>query len=89
MERLTITLPVEQRAFIKTQIASGQYATESEVVRDLIRQRQREEARDWLTQELLKGLEGDEVELTPDEMARIWEKARAEASKRRGDARCA
>ena len=32
MERLTITLPAEQRAFVKAQIASGQYATESEVV---------------------------------------------------------
>ncbi|MFI4862517.1 MAG: type II toxin-antitoxin system ParD family antitoxin [Phycisphaerales bacterium JB063] len=89
MERLTITLPAEQRAFVKAQITSGQYATESEVVRDLIRQRQREQAREWLTQELLKGLEGDEVELTPDEMSRIWEKARAEAARRRGDARCA
>ncbi|XAM00694.1 type II toxin-antitoxin system ParD family antitoxin [Phycisphaeraceae bacterium D3-23] len=89
MERLTITLPAEQRAFVKQQIASGQYATESEVVRDLIRQRQRDQAREWLTQELLKGLEGEEVELTPDEMARIWEKARTEAARRRGDARCA
>jgi len=89
MERLTITLPAEQRAFVKAQIASGQYATESEVVRDLIRQRQKESARELLTAELLKGLEGDAVELTPDEMANIWSKARALVKERQENSRCA
>ena len=88
MERLTITLPAEQRAFMKAQIASGQYATESEVVRDLIRHRQREQSREWLTAELLKGLEGETVELTSDEMANIWRKARALAKEQRERVRC-
>jgi len=82
MERLTITLPQAQRAFVKQEIASGQYASESEVVRDMIRQRQRERAREQLAVELLKGLEGEDVELTPTQMADIWTEARRLARER-------
>lgn len=77
MERLTITLPAEQRAFVKAQIASGQYASESEVVRDLIRVRQREEARERIDQCLLKVLDEPRTEVTKEDMTSIWNEARA------------
>jgi len=76
MTRLTISLPEEQRAYLKSEVASGQYASESEVLRDMIRDRQRRHAREALTAKLLEGLKGESVDLTPDEMADIWKEAR-------------
>lgn len=76
MERLTISLPGEQRHFLKQAVASGRYASESEVLRDMIRERQRREARESLTAALLEGLEGEDVDLTEDELASIWTEAR-------------
>lgn len=40
----SISLPEEQDSFIKDQVASGQYSTASEVVRDAIRLLQEKEA---------------------------------------------
>jgi len=76
MERLTITLPAEQRAFVKAQIASGQYATESEVVRDLIRHRQGHEARERIDKMLLEAMDGPTTEVTREDLDAIWRKAR-------------
>jgi len=73
MERLTISISTEQRQFLKDAVARGDYATESEVVRDLIRQR----AVASVNAELLRGLQGEGVEVTRDEMASIWNEARA------------
>ena len=80
MERLTITLPAEQRAFIKAQIASGQYATESEVVRDLVRGRQKREARERIDTLLLEAMDGPSHELTKESMKDLWGEARAKAA---------
>ena len=76
MTRLTISLPDEQRAYLQQAVASGQYASESEVLRDMIRERQRNQARETLTAKLLEGLDGQDVDLTPQEMADIWKEAR-------------
>jgi antitoxin ParD1/3/4 len=76
MTRLTISLPDEQRAYLQQAVASGQYASESEVLRDMIRERQRNQARETLTAKLLEGLDGEDIDLTPQEMADIWKEAR-------------
>jgi len=79
MERLTISLPAEQRQFLKDAVARGEYASESEVLRDLIRRRQerRAAAIRSIDAELRKGLEGESVPLTKEEMARMWQEARS------------
>lgn len=76
MDRLTISLPKEQRRYLQKTVAKGQYASESEVLRDMIRQRQREEAGQSLTAALVRGLEGDDVALTDKELTDIWKEAR-------------
>lgn len=76
MERLTISLSPEQRKYLQAAVASGNYASESEVLRDMIRQRQRAEAKESLTNALLHGFEGESVDLTDTEMKDIWDEAR-------------
>lgn len=83
MERLTISLSPEQRQYLQAEVASGNYASESEVLRDMIRQRQRSEAKESLTNALLKGLEGENVDLTDTEMSDIWNEARRKVQARR------
>lgn len=77
MERLTISLPTEQRRYLQKAVKKGDYASESEVLREMIRQRQRQDAGQSLTAALLKGLEGEEVPLTEKELASIWKEARS------------
>ena len=43
---MNISLTVEMRAFLEAEVASGAYATTSEVVRDAIRLYQRRKAED-------------------------------------------
>jgi putative addiction module CopG family antidote len=43
---VNISLPAEMRAFLEAEVASGAYATTSEVVRDAIRLYQRRKAED-------------------------------------------
>ena len=83
MNRLTISLPAEQRAYLQQAVASGQYASESEVLRDLIRERQRRQARQTLAAKLMEGLEGEDVDLSADELADIWNHAREQVRQRK------
>jgi antitoxin ParD1/3/4 len=62
---LTITLPHDMLEMVKAKVSSGEYATESEVIRDGLRTLQ---ARDnalekWLQQEVVKSY--DECEADP------------------------
>lgn len=74
---MTISLPEDQKQFIESQVSEGGYASSSEFVRELIRQRQRQQARERLENLLLEGLDGEDVEVTPDDFAAIWKEARA------------
>ncbi|WP_218169810.1 ribbon-helix-helix domain-containing protein [Pseudomonas costantinii] len=54
-QQMSITLPIEMAALIKAKVAAGEYATESEVIRDglralLARDRAME---DWLRDEVI------------------------------------
>jgi putative addiction module CopG family antidote len=53
---LTVTLPHEMAAMVKAKVASGEYATESEVVRDGLRALQARDAamEAWLQGEVAK-----------------------------------
>jgi len=82
MERLTISLSAEQRSFLQNAVASGDYASESEVLRDMIRERQKQHAHESLTSALLQGLEGEDVQLTETELAEIWQEARRRVNRK-------
>ncbi|MBY3091920.1 type II toxin-antitoxin system ParD family antitoxin [Rhizobium laguerreae] len=80
---LTITLPLEMAQMVKAKVSSGEYATESEVIRDGLRTLA---ARDAAVEKWLR----DEVVPTYDEMKADPERALSvEEVRRRLDARIA
>ncbi|MBY5737604.1 type II toxin-antitoxin system ParD family antitoxin [Rhizobium leguminosarum] len=80
---LTITLPLEMAQMVKAKVSSGEYATESEVIRDGLRTLA---ARDAAVEKWLR----DEVAPTYDEMKAHPERALSvEEVRRRLDARMA
>ncbi|QHW27799.1 type II toxin-antitoxin system ParD family antitoxin (plasmid) [Rhizobium leguminosarum bv. viciae 248] len=80
---LTITLPLEMAQMVKAKVSSGEYATESEVIRDGLRTLA---ARDAAVEKWLR----DEVVATYDEMKAHPERALSvEEVRRRLDARMA
>ena len=65
MTTLNISLPDSMRTFIDEQIAQGGYSTASEYIRDLIRQAQKQAAKEKLDSLLIEGLEsGKSIEVT-------------------------
>jgi len=56
---LTVTLPHDMAAMVKAKVASGEYATESEVIRDGLRTLAARDAalETWLRQEVVKSVE--------------------------------
>ncbi|MBY5323056.1 ribbon-helix-helix domain-containing protein [Rhizobium leguminosarum] len=82
-QALTITLPLEMAQMVKAKVSSGEYATESEVIRDGLRTLA---ARDAAVEKWLR----DEVVPTYDEMKAHPERALSvEEVRRRLDARMA
>lgn len=80
--QISITLPEELAAFVRARVASGQYASESEVVRDGIeelidRERPLEE---WLGTEGVSGY--DEWKASPSAVSSV-EEVRARFEERR------
>lgn len=67
MTTLNISLPDSMRVFIDEQIAQGGYSTASEYIRDLIRQAQKQAAKEKLDNMLLEGLASGEAVKVTDE----------------------
>ena len=85
---ITITLPHDMAAMVKAKVASGEYATESEVIRDGLRALQARDAAvdKWLRDEIAKSC--DEYAADPsigipvdDIMARLRASYRARQTK--------
>ena len=77
MARQTITVNEPNDRWMKQKIQENEYASKSELINDLIRhQREQEEERIWLRNELIKG---EESGLSQKSMSEILEEA-----KRRG-----
>ena len=83
-QSLSITLPIEMAEMVKAKVASGQYASESEVIRDGLRTLVARDAaiEKWLVEEVVPTLEEIEAHperlLTPEEVDRRLD-ARMEA----------
>lgn len=56
---LSITLPLEMAEMVKAKVASGQYATESEVIRDGLRALQARDAavETWLREDVVRAFD--------------------------------
>ncbi|CDZ29511.1 type II toxin-antitoxin system ParD family antitoxin [Neorhizobium galegae] len=67
-QSLSITLPLEMAQMVKAKVASGEYATESEVIRDGLRTLLARDAaiEKWLVEEVVPTL--DEMEAHPDRL---------------------
>lgn len=79
MIRKSITVTETQDEWIKTQLESGHYGNESEVIRELIRERQLREQESPETIDRIRQalLEGEKSGFSGKSVAQIWEKARA------------
>lgn len=79
MARQTITVNEPNDRWMKQKVQENEYASKSELINDLIRhQREQEEERIWLRNELIKG---EESGISPKSMAEILEEAKRRARK--------
>jgi len=67
MTSLNISLPNPLKAYVEDQVASGDYGTPSEFIRNLIRQ-DKEQRRSRLETELLDALQTKELVISPEEL---------------------
>jgi antitoxin ParD1/3/4 len=67
MTSLNISLPDPLKAYVEERVASGDFGTPSEFVRNLIRQ-DKEQRRSRLEAELLDALQTRELAITPEEL---------------------
>jgi len=67
MTSLNISLPEALKEYIEGQVASGDWGTPSEYIRELIRQ-DKERRLENLEQELIAGIKGSRIELAMDEV---------------------
>lgn len=67
MTSLNISLPDPLKAYVEGWVASGDFGTPSEFVRNLIRQ-DKEQQRVLLEMELLEALQGEKFVIAPNEL---------------------
>jgi antitoxin ParD1/3/4 len=67
MTSLNISLPDPLKAYVEERVASGDFGTPSEFVRNLIRQ-DKEQRRSQLETELLNALQSKEFVIAPEEL---------------------
>jgi len=86
MTTMNVSLPDEMKAFVEEQVQRGGYSTASEYLRELIRDAQKQAAKERLEKLLLEGLDsGPATPMTKKDWAdlrRELERRRAERRKR-------
>jgi antitoxin ParD1/3/4 len=76
MTTMNISLPDEMKVFVETKIAQEGYASASEYLRALIRDAQKQQAKQELEAKLLEGLRGPSVRMTRKDWNSIEREAR-------------
>jgi antitoxin ParD1/3/4 len=76
MTTMNISLPDEMKVFVETKIAQEGYASASEYLRALIRDAQKQQAKEELEAKLLEGLRGPSVKMTRKDWNSIEREAR-------------
>lgn len=73
MPTMNISLPVNLKEFVESQVQSGDYSSVSEFMRTLVRREQKDREREQLELRMMEGLgSGDAVEATPQ----MWNQLR-------------
>lgn len=67
MTSLNISLPDPLKAYVEDRVASGDFGTPSEFIRNLIRQ-DKERRRSLVETELLEALQSREIAISPEEL---------------------
>lgn len=67
MATMTISLPDKMREFVETEVSTGEYGSASELFRELLRERQKQKAKENLETLLLEGLESGKPSLVTSE----------------------
>jgi antitoxin ParD1/3/4 len=85
MKSINISLPDTMRAYIEEQVAQGGYSSVSEYFRELVRQDQKQRAKERLEKMLLEALNsGDATEMTATDWEDIRQTIRERMNKRQG-----
>ena len=80
MATMNISLPEPLKQFVDEEVREGGFSGTSDYVRDLIRQRQREKAAEFLRQLIAEGLASGPAEpIEPDYFERMRERAKKRA----------
>jgi len=80
MATMNMSLPDELKEFVDEEVRAGGYASTSDYMRDLIRQRQRAKAAEFLRQLIAEGLgSGPATPIEPDYFERMRDRARTRA----------
>lgn len=80
MVKKSISVTDQQSGWMKAQIVTGHYGNESEVIRELIRERQmqQQETRDDIAAIRAKLIEAEKSGFTDQSVDQIWKRARNE-----------
>lgn len=70
MATMTISLPDQLREFVETEVSTGGYGSASELIREMVRERQKQKAQERLETLLLEGLESGEPIRVTDQYLR-------------------
>jgi antitoxin ParD1/3/4 len=81
MATMNISLPDQMKEWVEQQVATGRYANASDVVRDIIRERQdRARAEADLDVQILEGMRSGFSERSPEQIRQAVKAARRRAS---------
>ncbi|MFN9168945.1 MAG: type II toxin-antitoxin system ParD family antitoxin, partial [Dolichospermum sp.] len=85
MKSMNISLPDTMRAYVEQLVAQGGYSSVSEYFRELVRQDQKQRAKEQLQTMLLEGLNsGEATEMTAQEWEDIRQAVRDKINNRQG-----
>lgn len=88
MIKQSFTITEQNKSWLLSQVETGQYASASEVIRDMIREREKRNSDDtkseieWLREKLEKSIASGVSQTDPDDLLAIFHARQAEEAKK-------